>query len=127
MLYEIFTRFVKFAIVGATCAFIDFGITAWAREKLQYKKLIANSMGFSVAVISNFFLNRYFTFSALQSDMKLQFMKFIVVALVGLGLNNLIVYVISELKAKNFYYSKVLATGVVMFWNFFANYFFTFK
>lgn len=79
-------------------------------------------MGFSVAVLSNFFLNRYFTFTAMQADMKLQFMKFIVVALVGLGLNNLIVYVISELKAKNFYFSKALATGVVMFWNFFANY-----
>ena len=127
MLYELFTRFVKFGIVGAVCAFIDFGITAWAKEKLNYRKLVSNTMGFCTAVISNFFLNRYFTFGAIQSDIKLQFLKFLCVALIGLGLNNLIVYILSEIKSKNFYFSKVLATGVVMFWNFFANYWFTFK
>ncbi len=127
MFYELITRFVKFGIVGATCAGIDFGITIWSKEKLKYPKLTSNTLGFVAALFSNFFLNRYFTFDSTTNNVTIQFFKFLVVALIGLGLNNGLVYLLAIKKDKNFYFSKIMATGVVMFWNFFANYFFTFK
>ncbi len=127
MLYELFTRFVKFGIVGATCAGIDFGITIWSKEKLKYSKLLSNTLGFVAALISNFMLNRYFTFDSTTPNVTIQFLKFLCVALIGLGINNGLVYMMAIKRDKNFYFSKVMATGVVMFWNFFANYYFTFK
>ena len=44
----------------------------------------------------------------------------------GLALNNAIIYVLNERLRMNFYVSKLIATGVVMLWNFGANYTFTF-
>ena len=127
MFFDLFTRFVKFCLVGATCAAIDFGITIWAKEKLKQNKFVANSMGFTASALSNFFLNKHFTFINTNPNVLEQFTKFLGVALVGLAINNSLVYFFSEKRNKNFYSSKILATGVVMFWNFFINYFFTFK
>ncbi len=127
MLFDLFTRFVKFCLVGATCAGIDFGVTIWGKEKLKFKNLTANSMGFSASAISNFFLNKHFTFVNQNPNITEQFIKFLGVALVGLAINNSLVYLFSERRNKNFYLSKIMATAIVMFWNFFINYFFTFK
>ena len=43
------------------------------------------------------------------------------------GINTLIIYLLNEKLKWNFYISKVIATGFVMLWNFFANNFFTFN
>ena len=42
------------------------------------------------------------------------------------ALNNSIIYLLNERYRVNFYFSKLVATGVVMIWNFWANYTFTF-
>ena len=58
-------------------------------------------------------------------------------SLIGLGLNSLIVLLLKDTTIVprfvettldwNFWVAKVIATGVVMVWNFLANNFFTFK
>jgi putative flippase GtrA len=55
-----------------------------------------------------------------------QFAKFAVIALIGLGMNNAIIYFLNEKRNVRFYMSKLIATGVVMLWNFGANVMFTF-
>jgi putative flippase GtrA len=46
---------------------------------------------------------------------------------VGLALNNGIIYLLTERFKTNFYVAKLVATGIVMLWNFWANITFTFK
>ena len=48
------------------------------------------------------------------------------IAAVGLVINNLTIYLLHERWKLNFYLAKLFAIGVVTFWNFFMNYFFTF-
>jgi putative flippase GtrA len=123
---ELFLKFLKFGVVGLSGVVVDFGITWLCREKLRLNQYIANSTGFSCAVISNYVLNRIWTFESHDPAIATQFGKFLVVALVGLGMNNGIIYVLNERYKVSFYPSKLFATGVVMVWNFVANYFFTF-
>lgn len=78
------------------------------------------------AVLSNYFLNRWWTFHSQDPAIVMQFGKFLLVALVGLGLNNGIIYFLNERNKMKFYPAKLVATGVVMLWNFGANYTFTF-
>lgn len=124
---ELFVKFIKFGVVGFSGVGVDFGITWIGKEKLKLNQYVANSCGFLAAVVSNYFLNRIWTFHSTDPGIALQFGKFLIVALIGLGLNNAIIYWLNEFKKVKFYTAKLIATALVMVWNFGANYFFTFN
>ncbi len=125
---EIFAwQFIKFALVGTSGLVIDFGITFLLKEKFFFNKYFANSIGFSFAVINNYSLNKYWTFHDLNPDVFTQAGKFVIIAILGLILNNQVIYIFSHKKQWNFYVAKIFAIGIVVLWNFSANYFYTFS
>jgi len=125
---EIFAwQFIKFALVGTSGLFIDFGITFLLKEKFSFNKYFANSIGFSFAVISNYFFNKYWTFQDLNPEIFSQAGKFVLIAIIGLIINNQVIYLFNHKKNWNFYIAKVFAIGIVVLWNFSANYYYTFS
>ncbi len=124
---ELILKFLKFGIVGASGVGVDFGITWICKEKLNLNKYVANSTGFLCAVVSNYLLNRVWTFHSQDPSIAMQFSKFLLASLIGLGLNNGIIYFLNERRQVKFYTAKLIATGVVTLWNFWANYTFTFR
>ena len=123
---DLIIKFFKFGVVGASGVILDFGITWLLKEKAKINQYIANSTGFGCAVLSNYVLNRVWTFHSHDSAIGMQFTKFFVVALIGLGMNNALIYWFNERQKLSFYLSKAIATAIVMVWNFGANYLFTF-
>ena len=119
-------KFIKFGIVGLSGVIVDFGTTYMCKEWLRIQKYVANSIGFTVAASSNYILNRIWTFRSQNPEVAREYTEFFVISLVGLGLANLIVYMIHGKMKQNFYLSKLFAIGVVTIWNFFANYYITF-
>ncbi len=124
---DLLRKFIKFGLVGFSGVFVDFGITWLCREEIGLNQYVANSIGFLCAVVSNYTLNRVWTFQSREPGIAAQFSKFLVASLIGLGLNNALIYALHELAGVWFYLSKLVATAVVMLWNFWANYTFTFK
>ncbi|MDR1339779.1 MAG: GtrA family protein [Prevotellaceae bacterium] len=120
-------KFLKFCAVGFSGMLIDFGITWLIKEKLKFNKYIANSCGFILAASSNYMLNRIWTFESHRPQIVTEYFSFIGVSVVGLILNNLIVFILSDRLKWNFYVSKVVAIGVVILWNFGMNFIFTFR
>ncbi len=119
-------KFIKFGLVGFSGVFIDFGVTYTCKEWLRIQKYVANSIGFTVAASSNYLFNRIWTFKSQDPQIAREYTQFFVISLIGLGLANLIVYLIHSRLRQNFYLSKLFAIGVVTIWNFFANYYITF-
>ena len=119
-------RLLKFGIVGISGMFIDFGITWVCKEKLSINKYIANAAGFTVAVTSNFILNRNWTFAQHGPGITPQFFKFLLVSLSGLVINTFFLYLFVKKAKLNFYLSKLIVIGIVFFWNYFFSLFFTF-
>lgn len=120
-------RFLKFGLVGLSGMVIDFGVTWVCKEKLQLNKYISNSLGFCCAVINNFLLNRYWTFEATTLPIAGQFAKFVLVSATGLLINNILLYLLVKYFKTNFYFLKLIVIGLVFFWNYFANFLFTFN
>jgi putative flippase GtrA len=120
-------KFLKFGVVGASGVVVDFGVTWLLKEKMRLNAYVANSLGFSAAVVSNFVLNRIWTFESHDPEVATQFGKYAVFATIGLLLNNGIIYVLQEKMGIKFYTAKLIATGLVTLWNFGANILFTFK
>src|SRR5215207_10993633 len=55
-------RFLKFATVGALGAAIDFGVMNLMTQLFGMKLVFAGTVSFICAVLSNFILNRYWTY-----------------------------------------------------------------
>jgi putative flippase GtrA len=120
-------KFLKFCIVGFSGMVIDFGTTWLLKEKLKVNKYIANSCGFILAASSNYILNRIWTFESHRPQIFSEYFSFVGVSVVGLLLNNLFVYILSDKLKWNFYISKFIAILIVTLWNFGINFIFTFK
>ncbi len=125
--WTILLRFVRFGIVGASGLIIDFGITWLCKEKLKWNKYLSNSLGFVTAATNNYTWNRLWTFESQSGEIVREYTTFVLIALVGLGLNNLIIWLLHEKLHLHFYLSKLIAIGCVMVWNFSMNYVFTFR
>jgi putative flippase GtrA len=127
-------RFTRFLAVGAVGTFLDFSLLALLKT-LGLPTLLANTASFSAGVVNNFTWNRLWTFSdAKQSNWHRQLAQFVLVSLIGLALNNSIVLLLEAplgqlLGQPDYGYlpAKVIATGVVVFWNYFANRYWTFN
>lgn len=123
---ELILKFIKFSVVGFTGLFVDFGVTFLFREKVKLNQYLANSLGFTSAVLSNFLLNKYWTFSDSNPDVMIQFSKFFLISLGGLLISNGIIFLLSRRKM-NFYLAKAIAIIIVVFWNFLMNYKYSFS
>jgi putative flippase GtrA len=123
----LFYKFLKFGAVGLSGMVVDFGITFLFKEKFKFNKYASNSCGFLAAASSNFILNRLWTFQSDDPAVAFQYMKFLSLSIVGVLLSNLIIYLLHGRLTFNFYVAKLISIGIVLFWNFFASYFFTFQ
>lgn len=124
---DLFLKFFRFIFVGITGAVMDFSFTYLIKEKAKIHKLIANAFGFTMGASTTFIFNRLYTFHSNNPEILTQYIKFIVVSSFGLAINTLIIYLLTEKRQWNFWFSKISAAGIVLFWNFTANYYYTFK
>ena len=120
-------KFITFLAVGLSGMIIDFSITFICKEKLRLNKYIANSLGFSVAAVSNFLLNRHYTFNSNNPDISSEFYWFMGISIISLFIYNGIVWIGVNKMNINFYLSKVMGIFVITFWNFFAHLLITFQ
>jgi len=144
-------RFLKFAVVGTLGAVIDFGTLNLLIQFAGFPKVLANTCSFTAAVISNFVWNRLWVYPETMGDpLTKQFFQFFLVNVAGLAINTVIFYGADQwllgeagvlagpvgllalaigMPHFDFAYNaaKILATAVVLFWNFFVNRFWTFR
>lgn len=124
---ELVLKFIKFGVVGITGVVVDFGITYICKELIKIPKYVANSIGFTIAATTNYYFNRIWTFESHNPNISSEYLKFFIIAAIGLGINTLIIWILIKKFKLNFYFSKAIATFVVMIWNFSANVLYTFS
>lgn len=128
------SRFLKFAIVGVIGMIVDLSVLTFTREVIGLPLSAAVGCGFTVAVISNFTWNRLWTFpESRERPIAAQLGQFAIINLIGLGLNELIVLGLHPVFSRlwqdppAYLAAKVIAIGVVLFWNYGANRVWTYK
>ena len=144
-------RFVKFALVGILGMVVDFavlnvmklvfegmGLGEGMKVDLQAHEIqliAANTISFSVAVLSNFTWNRLWTFpESRQQPLGRQLAQYALVNVVGLAINTGLLVVLDQqvfqhLVSERLSYNlaKAIAIGVVLFWNFGINRIWTYR
>ncbi|PJB11805.1 MAG: glycosyl transferase family 2 [Flavobacteriales bacterium CG_4_9_14_3_um_filter_40_17] len=123
IVYKLF----KFMLVGIGGTTIDFGITYLLKEKVKINKYIANSIGYLSAATSNYVFTRIWVFESTNPNLSKQYLIFVTISLIGLGLMNLFIWLYHEKFKMNFYIAKVIALIIVLVWTFSAHYTITFS
>ena len=117
---------LRFSVVGIAGAVIDFGFTYLCKEILKINKFVSNAIGFTLAATFCFFLNKYWTYQSQSPLAWKEYLVFIAVSLVGLGINSTVLWLLNGKAKMNFYLSKCFAIVVAAIWNFLANLLITF-
>jgi putative flippase GtrA len=137
-------RFIKFAIVGTIGFGVDFLTFNLFRSGVGFSAELSNVFSFTSAVISNFVLNRFWTFPDSRSKpVWSQLAQYAAVNVAGLLIRTTIFVIIKNplidlveglgrdlpLEAYVIGENLALATVVVivMFWNFFINRYWTYN
>lgn len=110
-------QIIKFGFVGGTAFFIDAGILLLL-TKLGINYLIANILSFSISVIYNYILSMKFVFNVKETNPQKNFFQFIILSIIGLGINELIMKICVEKLLISVLIAKIIATIIVMIYNF---------
>ncbi|MCI9380640.1 MAG: GtrA family protein [Dorea sp.] len=116
---KLIEQIMKFGVVGFICFGIDYGLMILLTEAAGISYLVSSGLSFSISVIVNYTLSLKFVFETNQENNKIvEFLVFIILSVIGLGINQVLMWVCVD-KFHIFYMiSKVGVTGVVMVYNF---------
>jgi dolichyl-phosphate beta-glucosyltransferase len=96
-------------------------------DLLRIPLLLSTAFSFFLAVVVSFTLNKYWTFQNKSSNIRKQFIKFLIVSGIGLALTESSMALLVFGLGIWYVASKLLTSGIVLTWNFLANRFWTFK
>jgi putative flippase GtrA len=111
-------QYGRFGVVGAAATALHAGTFAALIELVDSPPLIANAIAFSIAVPISFFGHRHWTFHASGGDRGARLAmrmisRFVLVALLGVCLNSLVVYVVTGPLTLPYAYAIPLMVSVV--------------
>lgn len=116
---QLLEQIFNFCIVGTFSTIIDFLFLYLFKEITNLPIVLSNTLSFTISVLYNYWASLTFVFNVnKEKDQKKNFVLFISLSLVGLLINNLIVWLITDILKIHYMISKVIATIVVMVFNF---------
>lgn len=117
-------QFALFTLVGAAGTTVHFAVLVGIVQTGLAGPVAGSICGFSAGAVVNYLLNYHITFNSNGKHLP-TFFKFFGIAVSGLCLNTLIMFWLTQ--QLHYLVSQVVATGLVLVWNFLCNRFWTFK
>ena len=124
---------VKFAFTGGVCFLIEYAALIALKEWLRLPVVAATPIAFLISVVFNYLLCVKWVFSGAKEGNKKAQIGFALTSVMGLFLNWAIMWALTTLlgedgvllsllgiELKVYMLNKVIATGLVMVWNYFT-------
>lgn len=123
-------QFLRYFVTGGLAFVVDFGAFALALYCFEIHYLLANLIGLMFGNVVNYLLSLGWVFSAEKRKMEkhrlLEITVFVIISLVGMGLNELLMLLMVGFAGLNEMLSKIVAAGIVLMYNFLARKFILF-
>ncbi len=111
----------RYLFVGSAAFIVDFISLYMFTDVLSVYYLISAGIAFILGLIANYVLSISWVFNKRTlNNVWSEFMVFAVIGLVGLGLNELLIYFFTEYADLYYLISKMFAAALILLWNFSA-------
>ncbi len=128
---HIIGQFLRYFVTGGLAFVVDFGFFAIALYCFDVHYLVANLIGLMGGNVVNYLLSIGWVFSAQKRTMAkhrlLEIIVFVLISLVGMALNEFLMFVFVGLLFLQEMVSKIGAAIIVLLYNFFARKYILFK
>ncbi len=120
-------KIIKYFFVGGVAAVVDISLFIIFAKFLTYNYLLVGALTFLIATLVNYILSIKFVFKSGQKHKKQKEILLVyLVSAFGLAFNLVILYICHDIIKVELTVSKIIATGVVFFWNYFIRKYFIF-
>ena len=115
-------QFLKFSVVGVIAFVIDFGVMVVLTELADLPPVVSAGVSYCVSTVFNYVASMRYVFAHREGLSRTrEFIIFVTLSVIGLGLNEAIMWLGGRLVGDEWYMlTKIVATALVMFWNFFS-------
>ncbi len=114
-----FWEVFRFLLVGGSCFLLEYFLLYTLTEYGGLDPLLSAPIAFTISLIVNYILCVYVVFHVKHQG-KRQMILFIVTSIMGLALNQLVMWFCIDILSIWYMFSKVVASGIVMIWNYFT-------
>ncbi len=111
-------QILRFGVVGGIAFLIDYALLYFCTEYLNIYVLYSSIISFSVSVIFNYIMSIKWVFDVDHKQTYKDFTIFIILSLIGLGINQLVMFVGVEKLGIFYMLVKIISTAIVMVYNF---------
>lgn len=116
---ELSIQFAKFGVVGVIAFIIDYGLFLLLTYVFNVEYLWASAISFTLSTIFNFVASMRYVFAGKEGQTRAQqFVIFFVLSVVGLGVNQVVLWACVSFLNWVAWVGKLIATAVVMVFNF---------
>ena len=132
---KLIKQILKFGVVGGIAFLIDAGTLMLLTTLTPIPLLVANTISFTVSLVFNYWASMKFVFEGkAQGKEKIgEFIIFLIISIIGLLINNVVLWLCAEVIYQRWSWlqslinedlavlaGKIIATGIVMVYNFIA-------
>lgn len=116
---KLIAQMMKFGVVGIIAFVIDYGLMVLLTELVGLNYLVSATISFTVSVIFNYIASMRYVFAHKEGmSRKREFTIFVVLSVIGLGINNGLMWLGTSLIGISYLITKIFATACVTVWNF---------
>ena len=118
---NVFVQLLRYVVVGGIAFVVDFGLLWLLTERCGLHYLLSATISFVAGLVVNYLMSLAWVFG--QSKMQSRWGEFLIYAaigVIGLGLNNLLLWLFTDKIGLYYLLSKIVTAALVMLWNFFA-------
>lgn len=117
--FRLLEQLVKFGIVGVIAFLIDYGVLFVLTEYAGIYYLISGAISFTISVVFNYFASMKYVFSGKEGmSRKKEFTIFVILSVIGLGINQILMWLGVGFFHIYYMVTKIFATAFVMAYNF---------
>ncbi len=124
---DLHSQFARFLLAGGFSALIDFLLLVLFVEVFLVYYLVASAASFIVGLILNYLISRSWVFQGGKYRQMIEFLAFCTGGGIGLGLNQVILFLLVGHFSLDYRLSKIISIVLVTFWNFLTKKYLIFK
>ena len=115
-------RFLRYLVTGGLAFVVDFGLFALCLYVFDWHYLLANLVGLVAGLVLNYTMSIVWVFTACERTLEkrkvMAFSLFALVGIAGVGINQLLMFLMVGVFDWNEMASKMIAAVLVLMWNF---------